>query len=123
MSRTRIVATIFTASLLAPSLGMSGCLIASNKKTDISGAYVQPGAVSRVRVNQTTAAEVEEIMGQPSFVTANDDGTETWNWNWTKTTGDSGAVFLVFAGRTEKTVAESVHIQMKDGVAIKKWRD
>lgn len=123
MRRNRTTTTVLTFALAALPLGMSGCLISSNKKTDISGAYVQPGAVSKVRVNETTAEEVEGIMGQPSFVTVNDDGSETWTWNWTKTTGDAGAVFLVFAGRSEKTVAESVHIRMRDGIAIKKWRD
>ncbi len=123
MKRNRISTLILAAALTTPLLAMPGCLVASNKKTSISGAYVQPGSISRVRTNQTTSTEVEETMGQPSFVTANDDGSETWTWNWKKTTGDSGAVFLVFAGSSEKTVAESVHIQMRDGVAIKKWRD
>lgn len=123
MNRNRTASIVLAAALTLLPLTMSGCLIASNKKSSISGAYVQPGAVSKVRVNHTTAEQVEEIMGQPSFIHTNDDGTETWDWNWTKTTGDAGAVFLVFAGRSEQTVAESVHIQLKDGVAIKKWRD
>ncbi len=109
--------------LLASSLTMGGCLISSSKDSRISGAYVQPNTVSKVRLNHTSAQEVEELLGLPSNTTENDDGTETWNWNWSKHTDDDGAVFLVFGGSTEKTVHESVHIKFRDGVAIKKWRD
>jgi len=109
--------------LLASTLTLGGCLVASSKESKISGAYVQPNTVSKVRVNETSALEVEELLGLPSNTTTNDDGSETWTWNWSKRTDDSGAVFLVFGGSTEKTVHESVHIKFVDGVAVKKWRD
>jgi outer membrane protein assembly factor BamE (lipoprotein component of BamABCDE complex) len=115
-------AVISAALLLAP-MTMSGCLISSSRANKIDGAYVQPGAVSRVHLNETNTTETEEIMGQPSYRTPNDDGTETWTWQWTETKGESGAVLLVFAGNSKKTVSESVHVKFRDGVAIKKWRD
>lgn len=115
-------AALATVALLAP-LTMQGCLVSSSKQQSISGAYVQPGTVSKVQLNKSTMAEVEDLMGQPSVTKANDDGTETWTWNWSKTTDDSGAVFLIFAGNSEKTVHESVHMKFKDGVVVKKWRD
>jgi hypothetical protein len=111
---------ILPAIILTP---MSGCLVASSKTHRISGAYIQPGAVTNVKVNQTTSNEVEEILSTPSTVTQNDDGSETWTWNWTETKDDSGAVLLVFAGSSKKTIAKSVHIKFVDGVAVKKWRD
>jgi outer membrane protein assembly factor BamE (lipoprotein component of BamABCDE complex) len=124
MPRARTAATVLaTAALMTLPLTMSGCLIASSKESSIHGAYVQPGTVSKVKLNQTSMTEVEELMGQPSSSTLNDDGTETWTWNWHKTTEDSGAVFLIFAGDSEKTVHESVHVKFKDGVVVKKWRD
>jgi outer membrane protein assembly factor BamE (lipoprotein component of BamABCDE complex) len=109
--------------VLAVPLTMSGCLIASSKHSNISGAYVQPGSVSKVKINHSTTTDVEEILGQPSIKSANDDGSETWDWNWTESKGDSGAVFLVFGGSSNKTITESVHIKFADGVAVKKWRD
>lgn len=114
---------IATACLLASTLALGGCLIASSKESRISGAYVQPNTVSKVHLNETTALEVEELLGLPSNTTTNDDGSETWNWNWSKHTDDDGAVFLVFGGSTEKTIHESVHIKFIDGIAVKKWRD
>jgi outer membrane protein assembly factor BamE (lipoprotein component of BamABCDE complex) len=121
MHRTR-TAALAAAAVLVP-MTMTGCLISSSRANKIEGAYVQPGAVSRVQLNETTTTETEEIMGQPSFRKANDDGTETWTWHWTETKGESGAVLLIFAGNSKKTVSESVHVKFKDGVAIKKWRD
>ncbi|MFG0246699.1 MAG: hypothetical protein ACF8MF_11695 [Phycisphaerales bacterium JB052] len=121
MLRTR-TAALAVAAALAP-MTMSGCLVSSSNNSTIRGAYIQPNTVSKVRLNQTTMTEVEEMMGQPSNTTVNDDGTETWTWNWSKTTDGSGTVFLIFAGNSEKTVHESVHVKFRDGVAIKKWRD
>lgn len=115
-------AVLLAAAVLTPST-MSGCLVSSSRANKIEGAYVQPGAVSRVQVDETTTTETEEILGQPSFRKANDDGTETWSWHWTETKGESGTVLLIFSGNSKKTVTESVHVKFKDGVAIKKWRD
>ena len=119
-------AIALSAAILLGSLtlgSMQGCLISSSKESRISGAYVQPGAVTKVKVNKTTSEEVEEILGQPSSSTFNDDGTETWTWRWSKRTEDDGAVFLIFAGESEKTVYQAVNIQFADGIAIKKWRE
>jgi outer membrane protein assembly factor BamE (lipoprotein component of BamABCDE complex) len=102
---------------------MSGCLISSAKSSKISGAYVAPGAVSSVVLNETTRTEVEQILGQPSTRTTNDDGTETWSWSWTKTKGDGGTVFLLFAGASKETIDQTVRIKFRDGIAIRKWRD
>ncbi len=119
----RTLATIGYTCLLSSTLLLSGCLVASSKESRISGAYVQPNTVSKVRLNDTTAQEVEELLGLPSNTTINDDGSETWTWNWSKHTDDDGAVFLIFGGSTEKTVHESVRIKFVDGIAVKKWRD
>lgn len=121
MSRTTTVALV-AAAVLAP-MTMSGCLVTSGKKQHIHGAYVQPGTISKVRANHSTKSEVEELMGTPSETSINDDGTETWTWKWTKHTDEGGAVFLVFAGGSEKTVHESVHVKFENDVVVKKWRD
>lgn len=102
---------------------LPGCIVASSKSHSISGAYVQPGSIMKVKLNKTTSTEVEEILGQPSNITTDDDGSETWTWNWTETKDDAGAVFLIFAGSNNKTITESAHIKFVDGVVVKKWRD
>ena len=119
----RTPTAIALAALLTLPLTMTGCLINSSRSSHINGAYVQPGAVSQVEVNASTKADVEQIMGQPSFKKAHDDATETWTWHWTESKGSSGSVLFIFGGSSEKTVTESVHVQFKDGVVVKKWRD
>jgi len=116
---TRIAA----AGLMLLPLTISGCLISSSRSSHIDGAYVQPAAVSQVEVSESTKADVEQIMGQPSFKKVHDDGGETWTWHWTESKGSSGSLFLIFGGSSEKTVAESVHVRFEDGVVVKKWRD
>ena len=34
----------------------------------------------------------------------------------------SGAVFLIFGGHDEKETTGRAHVQLKDGVVVKKWR-
>ncbi|MBL4809585.1 MAG: hypothetical protein JKY43_05960 [Phycisphaerales bacterium] len=119
----RTLATIGYTCLLASTMLLGGCLVSSAKATRIDGAYVQPNTVSKVKINHTTAQEVEELLGLPSTMSDNDDGSETWTWNWTKESGDAGAVFLIFAGEKVKVIHESVHIKFVDGIAVKKWRD
>jgi len=123
-SAARLISTLAALGVATTMLtSMTGCLVASSKAHSIHGAYVQPGTVSKVKLNATTRTEVEELMGQPSVTELNDDGSEVWTWNWSKTSDDSGAVFLIFAGSSNKTVSESVHIKFVDSVAVKKWRD
>ena len=115
-------ASIVALATLAP-LTMSGCLVSSSRASKIDGAYVQPNAVSKVRVHDSTMTDVEQILGQPSTRVTNDDGSELWTWNWTETKGESGSVLLIFSGSSKKTVAESVNVKFQDGIAVRKWRD
>ncbi len=119
----RLSLAVSAAALLTIPMTMSGCLVYSAKSTKTTGAYVAPNAVSHVELNQTTQIEVEEILGQPSSTTTNDDGSETWTWNWTDTKGEGSTVFLLFAGGSKEIVDQSVHIKFRDGVVVKKWRD
>ena len=121
MNRTTLSLAL-SALILVPTT-MSGCLVSSSRASKIDGAYVQPGSISKIHIGETTQVETEEILGQPSIRSQNSDGTETWTWNWTETKGESGAVLLVFAGSSKKTVAESVHVKFENNVVVKKWRD
>ncbi len=121
MPRTPVALPI--AALLLVPLTMSGCLISSSRSSHIEGAYVHPSAVSQIELHESTKADVEQILGQPSYKKTADDTSETWTWNWTQSEGSSGSVLLIFGGSSEKTITESVHVQFKDGVAVKKWRD
>jgi hypothetical protein len=115
-------ASIVAFAAIAP-LTMTGCLVSSARASKIDGAYVQPNAISKVRVHQSTTTDVENILGQPSSRVAEDDGSELWTWNWTETKGESGAVLLIFSGSSKTTVAESVNVKFVNGIVERKWRD
>lgn len=115
--------TVLTVPVLLSLVPLQGCLLSASRESEIRGAYVAPTAAMRVRLNATTTHEAEDLLGLPSSVTDNDDGSETWSWTWSKQTDSKGTVFILFSGRNESTVHESVHITFRDGVAVKKWRD
>ncbi len=104
-------------------LALTGCLIGQHSNTKISGAYVQPSALSQVRLNHSTTDDVLNILGSPTTQRTDDDGTEVWTWNWTKHESGSGHVFLIFNGSSNKDIDQSAHIRFEYGVATQKWRD
>ena len=116
-------AVVLSAVLLVSPTLFSGCLLSQNKSTRISGAYVQPSELSRVKLNETTQDDVLDILSEPTIRKDNNDGSETWTWNWTKKEQGSGSLFLIFAGSSEKHIEESAHITFAHGVATEKWRD
>lgn len=118
--KPRLVAPMLTASVC-----LVGCspLINSHKSELITGAYVDQQSYNRVRAGTTTPTEVEQLLGAPSAKAANEDGGEVWTWKWTKQRSESGEVFLLASGGTHTTVNESLHVEFRDGVATRKWRD
>lgn len=116
-------AVAVSAVLLASPMLINGCLFSQSKSTKISGAYVQPSDLSRVKLHDSTQDEVLNVLSEPTARTENDDGTETWTWNWTRKERGSGSLFLIFAGSSDKHIEESAHITFDHGVAVDKWRD
>tara|TARA_R110002096_G_scaffold344921_7_gene538127 strand:+ start:75543 stop:75884 length:342 start_codon:yes stop_codon:yes gene_type:complete len=112
-----------TTVLLASPALLGGCLLSQDKSTRISGAYVQPSDLSRVKIDKSTQDDVLNILSEPTMRKEHQDGSETWTWNWTKTEQGSGSLFLIFAGSSEKHVEESAHITFLHGIATDKWRD
>lgn len=116
-------AVVLSAVLLASPALLSGCLLSQSKSTKISGAYVQPSDLSRVKLHDSTQDEVLQVLSEPTTRNDNDDGTETWTWNWTRKEQGSGSLFLIFSGSSNKHIEESAHITFDHGVAVDKWRD
>lgn len=118
----RTLLTLTSVALLAMPVAMTGCLVSRSKEVSYSGSPIEYGELSRVRINQSTTGDVENLIGPPTATATNSDGTETWTWRWRKTTEGEGRVFLLFAGEKSKSEDEAVHIKFRDGVAINKWR-
>lgn len=118
MHRTTLLAAAAAALLTLP-----GCLIVSDRDTDISGAYVDNAAASKVVLHKTSPDQAIEYLGEPTERVTNDRGEDVLTWRWTKRTEDEGALFLVFAGETTKTETQSLSIAFRDGVAVRKSRN
>ncbi len=114
---------LIIAAAAAWLIALPGCLVTSSKEQSYTGAYVSPSDARHVVTGRSTMDQVEQRLGTPSSTLANDDGTETWTWDWTKRRKKSGSVFLIASGSKDETTESSLHVQFKDGVAIRKWRD
>lgn len=100
----------------------AGCLVTSNNRTSYSGAYVSPEEVRAITLGTATPEVVETALGPPTRRKTNDDGSELWTWTYTESKSGEGTVLLLFAGSSERTEEQSVHVLFRDGVAVKKWR-
>lgn len=114
---------LIVAAGVASMLVLPGCLVHSSKHQSYTGAYVDPTDARQVVVGRSTMDQVEQRLGTPSSTITNDDGSETWNWDWTTRKKKSGSVFLIASGQKDETTESSLHVQFKDGVATRKWRD
>lgn len=121
MHRLTITAALSVAALVP--LTMTGCLAGHHSTSKIDGAYVQPSDLSRVKKHASTTEDVLQILGTPSEKNTHSNSTETWTWNWTRKERDSGHVFLIFRGSSNKEVDESAHVTFEYDVVIEKWRD
>lgn len=101
---------------LGSVLTLGGCLVASHHESRIEGAYVANEDLFKIKPGVTTQDEVAQRLGPPSSRTTNDDGSARWVYRWSKTTEGSGAVFLVFAGHSQKEVVGEIAISFRDGV-------
>ncbi len=102
--------------LLAAAAILPGCLVVSGHESTISGAYVAKEDLFNIEPGQTTQADVQRTLGPPTTRKANDDGTERWTYRWREEKESGGAVFLIFAGGSEKTIVSEVAITFRDGV-------
>lgn len=103
-------------------LGMPGCLIVSKSNTRYAGHYVSASRLEKIEAGRSTADEVLDALGEPTHRTEGADGSEVWRYEYTKTTSNSGAVFLIFAGSSRKETSGEVQITVKDGVVQRIWQ-
>ena len=101
---------------------MTGCLVSGSSKHVRSGNYVAEDTFSRIKPGKTTAGWVAATLGEPSSKTRLDDGSEIWKWTYTETRDSSGAVFLLFGHRSQRTTDGAAFIELKDGLVVNKWR-
>jgi hypothetical protein len=98
-----------------------GCLIAGNSRTTSSGTKVAQSTFEQITPGSTTIGWVHATLGEPDSKTQDGDD-QVWKYTYKEQTDTSGAVFLIFAGSSTNQTTNTVFIEFKDGVVIKKWR-
>jgi hypothetical protein len=95
---------------------LPGCLIASTRSASVTGREVTSAELNSIRPGETTEADVLTRLGAPTTTTQLSDGGKLHTWSATTTERSSGAVFLIFAGTSEKNTTRSVNVSCKDGL-------
>ena len=110
-------------AVIAGMAAASGCLIHSTSRTEYSGRYIGSATYDRVEEGKSTAEYVLATLGEPTKRSPLSDGTEVWKWEYRRTHSSSGSVFLLYGGSGRSENEGAVFVEVKDGVAAKKWRD
>jgi outer membrane protein assembly factor BamE (lipoprotein component of BamABCDE complex) len=108
--------------LVAMSIGLAGCLVASDNHVKREGTYIAESTFKQIEPGKTTSAWVLATIGSPSEKTSVDSKHEVWKYSYKETRDSHGAVFLLFAGSDRKVTDGTVFVELQDGVVSKCWR-
>lgn len=110
--------------LIVPvALLLPGCLINSSSRTEYSGRYLSPAAVSQIEPGETKRDFVLATIGEPTTKTTLDDGSEIWKWEYRKTRSSSGSVFLLLNSDSQTRSEGATFVVFRDGVVEKVWQE
>jgi outer membrane protein assembly factor BamE (lipoprotein component of BamABCDE complex) len=110
----RVLALVLCGA--AACTALTGCLVASDRKSTVSGREVTSAELDAIKVGTTTETDVLARLGPPSTTTELSDGGKMHTWSATSRETSSGAVFLIFASSSVKETKRSVMVSCKDGV-------
>lgn len=102
--------------LMMASTALSGCLVASHRKVDVTGREVSQAEFNAIKPGVTTEQEVLEKLGPATATTPMSDGGVMHTWTANKREESSGAVFLILASSSEKTTRQSLNVTCKNGM-------
>lgn len=111
------------AALAGCCLILPGCLIVSGKSFDESGVRISDSTFQQVEIGQTSEAWVRATLGEPSSCVdvEGSPGVRVLRYEYVETHKSGGAVFLIFAGGSEKTHRSSSYFEFTDGVLTRYW--
>jgi outer membrane protein assembly factor BamE (lipoprotein component of BamABCDE complex) len=111
--------------LCASTLAMTGCLIMSGKSIDESGTRVTHNTLNQVETGVTTEAWVRATLGAPSEETVVEDYNHVriLRYDHVVEKSEGGAVFLLFAGGSDKRTVTRSYFEITNGVVTKFWKE
>jgi outer membrane protein assembly factor BamE (lipoprotein component of BamABCDE complex) len=103
-------------------VGLTGCLIMSNEKTEVEGTEVSEETLSQIEPGSPEDL-VLALLGEPTTRQDLSDGTTLLRWQYRKTTKKGSAVLVIFAGSTKREESGRIYVLLRDAKVEKVWRD
>ncbi len=115
------IVAVTLLAFAASSLG--GCLIVSKSEIDESGPKVSSTTLNQVVIGETSEEWLIATLGKPSQRTNVDEHTDILKYTNTRTETSRGAVFVLFAGKSQKKQSMTTYFEVTDGIVTKHWTE
>ena len=107
--------------LVLVALTMTGCLFVVDSRESIGDQQWSEGELDRVDVGSTRADWIRSNFGSPDRVSTYDDGREVWRYRNTSDRESEIGLFLLFNINIERESAETLALEISDGVVTDYW--
>jgi len=115
--------TVSLALAAASMALLSGCLVHSSSRTEVSGRYISAQTISQIEPGKTKDDFVMAVLGAPSSKNQLSDGSEVWKWDYNKKKSSNGSVFLLVDTDSHTESQGSTYVIMRNCVVEKVWQD
>jgi len=118
----RIVSLAVAAAVC---LAAGGCLIVTGNSRHETGVRVSATTISQVEPGKTTEAWVLATLGEPTSRTKVDIANQVEILRYEHSTHKSsgGAVFLIFAGGSDRSERSVAYFEVTDGIVTRAWTE
>jgi hypothetical protein len=100
---------------------MTGCLFVVDSRESIGDQQWNEGELDRVDVGSTRADWIRNNFGSPDRVSTYDNGREVWRYRNTSERESEIGLFLLFNINIERESAETLALEISDGVVTDYW--
>jgi hypothetical protein len=109
----------------AVSLAAGGCLIVTGNTHHETGVRVSDSTLSQVEPGKTTEAWLLATLGEPTARTRIecDRKVEILRYEHSTHKSSGGAVFLIFAGGSDRSDRSVAYFEVTDGIVTRAWRE
>jgi len=108
-------------ALILVAATMTGCLFVVDSRESIGDQQWSESELDRVQVGSTDANWIRNNFGSPDRVSTYDNGMEVWRYRNTSESESEIGLFLLFNINIEKETAETLALEIRDGVVTDYW--
>ncbi|MBC53634.1 MAG: hypothetical protein CMQ34_07335 [Gammaproteobacteria bacterium] len=108
-------------ALILVAATMTGCLFVVDSRESIGDQQWSEAELDRVTVGSTDAAWIRSNFGSPDRVSTYDNGMEVWRYRNTSESESEIGLFLLFNINVERESAETLALEIRDGVVTDYW--